>query len=606
MSGLPTIELRLDDGTGALPHNITSRLRLTDGYTLSRGRGDEFDGVTAGQFNTTLKNNDGGVTPGSTVIASPSPIRLDQKVRLKLTVNGVTRNRFTGYLSSLPVAWPGGKRLSLAAIGATDAQARAESERRSLKSIIEEEILGGSPDAYFTLADAAGSSVAADTSGNQAPSLTMAGSGADVVFGTETGPSTDGLTAAGFSGGKYLTAGPASSVNNRTLECYFSTSTTPAAPMTILAANGVALCVLPDGKLYTASGDLSGPVVTDGAIHHLVWSSARAYLDGVDIGAPLHAPRLSTGSDRTLGLSVGGGGAFDVTTPTTPFVGTIAHVSISSLSGLVVAAHADAGLTGFAGESGVDRIVRLAGYVGLSVGTFDASMTNVPFVDITGKSAWEAIQEVADAEMGLVFFDGSGDLTFHNRNRAPLKTGPDVTISAEALAEDTSFVIDMQGVINYFEVTAEGTKVTQVVRDVVSEEGDGTATNPGHGRYPQSKSYLVQTDAEALDRANWIVANHAQPQTRAGTLKFNMLDRSAAQQDALLGIEPNSWIRVTDLPSQTPGGTTLDFMVQGFAESLSKDVWTLELNVVSRAMFSAWILGHATYGVLGSTTRLYV
>ena len=192
MTGLPTtIELKLDDGTGTFPYDITSRLRLKDGgYTVTRGRQDEISEVTAGQLAATLKNNDGGMTLGSTVLASPSPVKLDQKVRLRTTVNGVTRTRFIGYLDQLPVEWPGGKQLSLAKIGATDAQARAE--RWPLRSIVEQEIGADLPWAYYNLGEAEGSTAAADSSGNQAPSLAITGTGAGVVFGAATGSAVDG------------------------------------------------------------------------------------------------------------------------------------------------------------------------------------------------------------------------------------------------------------------------------------------------------------------------------------------------------------------------------------------------------------------------------
>jgi hypothetical protein len=119
---------------------------------------------------------------------------------------------------------------------------------------------------------------------------------------------------------------------------------------------------------------------------------------------------------------------------------------------------------------------------------------------------------------------------------------------------------------------------------------------------------LVQSDAEALDRANWIIATHKEPGPRAGTLALDLLTMTAAQQAQMLAIEPDHWISVTGLPSQTPGGTTANLVVQGLVETLAPDSWTLTLNVVDKATVypNVWILGDSTYGVLDSTTRLYV
>lgn len=613
MAGLPTVQVLLDDGTGTFPYDITAYARLNSPTTISRGRQDEQSQVTPGQLTLTLKNTDGRFTPGSTIIASPSPIKADARIRVKYTANSTTVNRFTGYVQSWPVAWPsGGQELSEVTITATDAQARAE--RRTLRSVIEEEILADSPAAYYTLGEPAEATQAADSSGSQQPNLVQIDTGTAVVFGTATGPSTDGLTAAQFGGGltgRYLDSSlPLGFV---AVECFFlRNGALSGGHEAILSASdgstSVSLSINSGSEdlwiFQSAGGGASGeavsgsPVVSDGAIHHVFWNvtTGAIYLDGSLLdsanGLTVAAPTL---------FSVGGG-----RTNTDALLGVIAHGAAytSNPAAGRIAAHASSGLNGFAGESGTARITRLAGYANLPLGTLDTSLTNAAFTDITGKSASEALLQVADAEMGLLFTDGSGNLTFHNRNKVAAKTTPDLTQAAIQLAEDTAFVTDMQGVLNYYEVTAVGTSVTQVARDTTSE------TN--HGRYPGSANYLVQTDAEALDRGNWVINTHKEPGPRAGTLSVDLLSMTAAEQASWLAVEPNHWIRVTGLPSQTPGGTTVDFIVQGFGDTLqagdNSANWVLTLNVADKATVypSVWILGDTTYSVLGSTTRLYV
>lgn len=600
--GLPTVQVLLDDGTGTFPYDITTKARLK--YNVARGRQDEQSQVTPGQLTLTLNNTDGRFTPGSTIIASPSPIVVDQQIRVKVTANAVTVNRFTGYVQSWPVAWPtGGDTLSEVTITATDAQARAE--RRVLLSLPQEEISLDSPSVYYTMSEAEGASGAGDSSGNQAPALTMAGTGADVVFGQATGAPTDGLTGATFAGGKYLYTDSIPEVPWLVVE--FNTSTPSAdclvgmSPDTLL---GVKLGIDGSGYLFATAGAVTatyaGAVVTDGLDHvaHAVPTGGFGngfvdlYLDGVKVA--------------TSGLGVVG---FLVTPQ--PFVvgrgftGSLSHVAggLGTLTGTRAAAQAAALLTGFAGESGTARITRLAGYAGLPLGTLDPSLTNVAFNGIAGTSASAALQDVAAAEMGLLFVDGSGNTVFHNRNEVVAKTSPDITIDANQLDEGTAFTTDMQGVLNYFETTAAGTSVTQVVRDLTSEDE--------HGRYPGSATYLVQTDAEALDRANWLVSTHKEPGPRVGTLAISMFDLTAAQQSTLLAAEPDTWVRVTGLPSQAPGGTTVDLVVQGLADALdasSDPPWVLTFNVVSKTAVypTPWILGNSTYSVLDSTTKLYV
>lgn len=502
--------------------------------------------------------------------------------------------RYTGYVPSWTTGWPtGGQTLSEVTITATDAQARAE--RRPLRSVIDEEVVPDAPTARYTMGEPQGATAAADSSGNQLPSLASTGTGSAVTFGSATGPSTDGLTAATFSGGQYLSADLGVDIaTSGAVECWF-TSTTNDTNVRPILASGIGLFAwIQNGNLLVRG--FNAGALTDGLVHHVVYnvngSNVDFYVDGSFVFT------ASLGSANST-LNVGG----DVLDSGHTFIGSIAHVGVypATLSAARITAHYQAGSTGFAGESGTARLTRLAGYASLPVGTLDTSLTNVSFKDFSGTSAAEAIRAVADAEFGLAFIDGSGNLTFHNRNRVPLKTAPDVTLDANYLDEGTTFTTDMQGILNYYEVTALGSgNGAQVVR--------ATASETSHGRYPGSTSYLVQTDAEALDRGNWIVATHKEPGPRAGALVLDLLTMTAAQQAQMLAIEPNHWFQVTGLPSQTPGGTTANFIVQGWTEALSKDAWTLTLNVVDKATLypSAWLLDSATNSVLDSTTRLYL
>jgi hypothetical protein len=577
--GLPTVQVLLDDGTGTFPFDITAYARLVEGYTFKRGRQDELSSPTAGDMTLVLDNADGRFTVGSTVIASPSPIKTDRQIRVKVTPSGGTAvTRFTHYVQNWPVEWPDGSdQFAVASITGTDAQAKAE--RRTLRSVVEEERRLDNPVAAYTLGEPAGATSAADTSGSQQTPLTMLGTGTAVVFGTDIGPGTDGLTAATFAGGQYLQT-TLTSVPG-TIEAWFTTTTNDANTRTIVMPGSGLVVLL--GQLHDPSTHTNFGAVSDGLLHHAVLSGTTVYLDGVSVG---------TGTAATdAHMFVGGGNGLS------PFIGSIAHVAAYSgaLSAARVLAHYQSGTTGFAGESGTARITRIAGYAGIPVGTLDASLTNVPFVDITGQLAWQAIQAVADAEMGVALVDGSGSLTFYNRNRPVAKTAPDVTIDANFLAEGTRFEYDMQGVLNYLEVTAVGTSITQVVRNATSE-----VTN-GHGRYPDNKTYLVQTDQEALDRGNWIVSTHAEPAARVGSLAIDVMTMTAAQQQQMLTLEADSWLRVTGLPGQTPGGTTADFIVQGLAEPLNAGEWTLTLNAANKpALFTALILDDPTFGALDS------
>jgi hypothetical protein len=599
---LPTLTVLLDDGTGTFPLNVSSKVMALDGYDITRGREDWQGAVTAGELSLTLNNSDGRFTPGSTILGTPSPIKVDQKIRLKETVNGVTFTRFTGYVKSWPVAWPATvTTFSTVQVSATDAQARAE--RRTLRSMVEEETLSASPTAYYTLGEAEGSVSAGDTSGNRLPPMTITGVGTAPVFGADVGLLSAG-TGVTFAGGQYLSGNDTTSLTS----FGFVVATQATTQRVIIGGGALAVTVEASGKLSVFMVDavggtsvfiLSTAVINDGAPHAafvvIDGAVARLYIDGV--------------ADNTVGLGgsgvvaltitgIGGGSGLGITPI---LIGSVAHVAgfTSILSPTQVANISTAALNGFAGETVAARLTRIAGYSGIPVGTLDSSSLTLAGGDTNGQSAMQAIQEVIDAEFGLAFIDGNGALTFHNRSAVAGTATPDLTLDRQWVTPEVLPVVDDQQIINYFEATAAGTGGVQVAADAASEVT--------HGRYTSSSTYLVQTDAEALDRARWIVGNFAEPSPRYGTLTINLYGMTPALASTVLtALDLNCWLRVTSLASQNPGGTTADVVVQGWRESVTAESWSITCNVVARSLYNAWILGSSTYGVLGSTTKLYV
>jgi hypothetical protein len=216
----------------------------------------------------------------------------------------------------------------------------------------------------------------ADSSGNHEAPLKMVGTGTDVTFGTATGPGTDGLTAASFAGGKALQAtlgiaAPAAIW----VECFFSTTGNSVyvvdSPGVGSNVHNVALFVLAGGTLRALleAGavniilDSSG-IVNDGETHHALLKSVNGgpttlYVDGVSVDTDATAVTLDALASITVGaqaLALGSG----------QFTGTVAHVALgtSDISATRIAAHAEAGLTGFAGDTAAERLARYAAYAG--------------------------------------------------------------------------------------------------------------------------------------------------------------------------------------------------------------------------------------------------
>lgn len=595
----PTIQVLLDDvnNGGTFPYDITSYVRLPDGVTVTRGRGDEFSEIQASTLSLTLENTDGRFTLGSTVGGYGGALNTDRRIRYKVTANSTTTTRFSGYVQTWPVEWPdGGDTFAVAQVTAVDALARMA--RKTLRSIIEEEILLDAPLAYYTLGEPAAATTVGDSSGvGLVPTLRSVGSGAAIVFGSATGPGTDGLTAAQFSGGKYLAANLATfTAPSLTLECFFATTTVTggtlvALPGSTLAGDSIALDTT--GKiLWATSGAtprLTSTAYNDGLTHHIALShdtaggTASLYVDGVSVD--------SAGAIATVPITAIQVGA--------ALTSSVSHVAFygTALSAARIAAHAAAGLTGFAGETSDQRITRLATYgrvTALSV--LNGSNKSVPFVDITGASPLAAITDVDKAEGGAVFIRGDGTLVMQPRAYRAVHTTPDLTLTNNDLDPGCQLVADMQLVENVVTASAGANGAVQTAVNATSRTA--------HGDYPVDLTgLLVGTDELALNAAQWRVGKYAEPFKRMPALELDLTTLPASTQAGVMALEISDRIQVTGLPSQA-GTSALDLIVEGWTETLAADSWTWAANTSNFAAASAWVLENATYGVLDSTTQL--
>jgi hypothetical protein len=258
--------------------------------------------------------------------------------------------------------------------------------------------------------------------------------------------------------------------------------------------------------------------------------------------------------------------------------------------------HYHAGHDGFTGNSTSARISRLLGYAGRGVTVSgDTGLVEPGFSDFTGSSIWDEIQRLADAEGGIAYVAGDGTVKLRDKNSLPAAT-PAFTTTADQVAPETAPVVDMQGVFNY----ATGTRPNGA--NLVHSDPTSIAA---HERYPTDKTYLLSTDDEVLSRLNWLVNTRKDPFPRVASLSIDVLTLSAADQATILALDVGSTIRVTGWPSQSPTGSTADFVVDGFTMTITKDSWTFDANVTYAAPFRAWVLDDSVSSVLDSTTRPY-
>jgi hypothetical protein len=622
-----TVEIAFDAGWTGTPTwtDVTTYTRHADGISLSHWRGDEDSEAGPSSLSLGLNNSDGRFTPGNAAGAHYPNVKKGRRIRVRSTVNGNTYERGTGYVNDWSVDWPGKvSTFATCQVTASSRMARL-GQTAELRSIIEEEILADSPMAYYTMGEPEGATSASDASGNAQPKIEQRGSGTDVTFGTATGPGTDDLTAASFAGGRYLAFAPSVPLLDTfpTLEFFFSTSSTATDSVLfkMISSNGVTTItgtVTAAGKFkvihYDGISDVwtvtSATTITDGSTHHLAlrfWDNGGNPCADLMVDGVVEVHDFTTTVFGVLPWSLTLGGATGLPTTT----GTIAHAALfvetTEIPSTHIAAHADAGLDGGAGETPAARLTRYASFVSLTTSDLDfdtGQVQGLAHIDTTGKTALACMREVEETEDGVLFDGLNGKLKFHDRaHRYGATSAFTLDYAAGHIANDLRPVLDDQLMCNGLTVTNTNGVSARVV-DEVSISGDGSGDGD-YGLYRDTLDVATTDTEEPGNRASWVVERYEEPLTRISSIDVQ-LESSAigtALTESILAAEVGTMFTVTNLPSNAPS-SSMRLFVEGMSETITADSHRITFRTSPAELFDVWILDSTTYSVLDSTTRL--
>lgn len=590
--------------------DVTSKVRHEDAVRILKWRGEENEVANASRMSLTLENADGRFTPGLTSGAHYPNVKKGRPIRVTVTHNGNTYRRFLGYIEEWLVEWPGVVANSaVCRIAASSRMGRLVSGME-LKSIIEEEFLLDSPVAYYTLGEPEGSTNANDTSGNNGPRLEafdLPGYPAP-TFGQATGPATDGLTAVTFATGlrRYLaTANFVLDDAPLTIECAFSIASAPTSGgdiMYVFSPTGsVGFGVESDGTAaagYAGSVFVTGTAnLCDGNVHVIAVTASRSggtgtielYVDGVMVDSASGAVTSGT-PFNTLGV----GGAMNSSTDSL----AVAHAAVfdAVLSSTRLADHADACLTGFAGETAAARLARYAAYAGIPTAEQSFETGDVPdlaHIDTTGKTALACFREVEATEGGVLFDAGDGTLKFHDRSHRYAAASAFSTSLSPVVVPLTPALDDKQ-LVN--DMTATGSTG-------IPGRAFDQASLDDYGRYDKSLDVATSDPDEPLMAAAWRVGRYAEPAARIPGVEVHLNKATVALTDSVLAAEVGTKFTLTGLLSNAPASSMVLF-VEGEEEYIDATEHRVVLKTSPAAVFDVWILDDSTYSVLGTTTRL--
>src|SRR3546814_5288438 len=106
---------------------------------MGRGRRDERSETSPYSATLTVRNQDGRFTPDNPASPYYPNVKLGKRIRVTVTVGATTSDRFTGYVTSWPVMFPGGT-VADATVSFTDRLGERDS-RPKFRSVPEEAVL---------------------------------------------------------------------------------------------------------------------------------------------------------------------------------------------------------------------------------------------------------------------------------------------------------------------------------------------------------------------------------------------------------------------------------------------------------------------------------
>lgn len=279
----------------------------------------------------------------------------------------------------------------------------------------------------------------------------------------------------------------------------------------------------------------------------------------------------------------------------------------SVLSAPVLARHATSALTQFAGELSGARYARLVSYSTTALITsIDAGMTTMgPATGLNGTSLMTQLESVVQAESGQHFPARDGTLTFLGRahryttHAATWVFGENAAGGELPYLGTLGFDFDTQYLANDVTVTRPG-GIPQFAADATSI-----------GDYFDAQVSLtpnIASDLEAKDIATWTEQQYKDSHERIQQVSFDPASNPALWP-FILSVRQGD--RVTAKRRTQGPSMSLDFYVEQLSRSRGEGTYeaTLLMSPVWQsgsppAPLNVWILGDATYSVLGTSTTL--
>ena len=218
----------------------------------------------------------------------------------------------------------------------------------------------------------------------------------------------------------------------------------------------------------------------------------------------------------------------------------------------------------------------------------------------TSRTALEALQTVENSEFGGVFVDSQGEVRFISRTnliKAPATSLYSFSDLGGAITYTNAVVaFDDTTILNSVSVTRSG-GTTQTA-------SDQTSINTYFLHSGKRDGILVQTDTEALNQAQGILATRKDPEVRIDSIQLNLYDDiNPDKPKAGVDLELLDGVTVT---KAMPGNTsvTQKSLINGINHDITKSSWMTTL-FTAEPLLAGFVLDSAISGIIGTDVLAY-
>lgn len=255
-----------------------------------------------------------------------------------------------------------------------------------------------------------------------------------------------------------------------------------------------------------------------------------------------------------------------------------------------------------AGQDSGTRVNKILDQVGfpLSLRNIDTGDSTLQADPGTQRNTLDALQQVENSEFGGIFLDSQGRVNF--KNRTAMISTP--SSAAWTFADDGSAISYTNADVAFDDTTLLNSVTVTRVGGTAQTASDQASIDKYFLHSGTRSDILVQTNTEALNQAQAILATRKDPQPRIDSIQINLYDDTNPTKP-LSGIDTELLDGVT-VTKTMPGSSSItqSSVVIGIHHDVTKRSWNTTL-LTSEPLLAGFVLDSSIDGIIGEDVLSY-